>query len=204
MRNVARVALASASWVCATIVSQPSADACSWAETWGSPHVVDSSLVGVDSTAPVLPQPVVVRIARHDGTGCLSGDSCGDFTSVGLTNFATDDQTPAAEIGYRVSVAAGALPSGLVLPGAVVHLPLPDGSLWLHWSGIDADVDVTLRFVAVDAAGNESAPQTVRIHDELGGCSVGRRAPAGAGVFGLVAVALATALRRRRSRTLPF
>lgn len=128
----------------------------------------------------------------------MSGDSCGDFTSVAITNLATDDRTPADRIGYRVTLAAGALPSGFSLPGEVVNLELPDGSWWRMWPGIEADVDFTLQFVAVDAAGNESAPQTVRIHDETGGCNVGRRHDAGLGVLALAALAAAVTARPRR------
>lgn len=128
----------------------------------------------------------------------MSGDSCGDFTSVAITNLATDDQTPTDRIGYRVTLAAGALPAGLALPGEVVHLAGADGSWWLMWPGIEADVDFTLQFVAVDAAGNESAPQTVRIHDEAGGCNLGRRHDAGPGVLALAALAAAMTARPRR------
>jgi hypothetical protein len=73
-----------------------------------------------------------------------------------------------------------------------------DGSFYLYWSA-GQDVDFTLNLFAVDAAGNQSAPRTLRIHEETGGCSVGRRHPA---VLTLAAVtlALATAARRRPRR----
>jgi hypothetical protein len=140
----------------------------------------------------------LAQITRHDGTGCMSGDSCGDFTSVRLTNLATDDMTPAERIGYRFAVVAGRPPGGFTLPEGTVDLASTDGSLWLRGSGIADDIDFTLQLVAVDLAGNESAPQTVRIHDDTGGCSVGRRGGAGVGALVIATLAFATAVRRRR------
>jgi MYXO-CTERM domain-containing protein len=52
--------------------------------------------------------------------------------------------------------------------------------------------------VAVDAAGNESAPQTVRIHDDMGGCSIGRRSGVKGGTLAMLVLALVLAGRRRR------
>jgi len=143
------------------------------------PHVIDATLQGVDQTPPILPKPVVSRVTRHDGTGCMSGDSCGDFTSVNLTGLATDDTTPPEHIGYRFALVAGAPPAGFNLPAGAVDVALSDGSVWLFWSGLDDDVDFTLLLVAVDAAGNQSEPQTVRIRDDAGGCNVGRGRGAG-------------------------
>lgn len=181
---------------CAIVISPHTARAC---ESPGPvPHAIDATLRGVDQTPPTLPKPVVARITRHDGTGCMSGDSCGDFTSVNVTNLATDDTTPPDRIGYRFSLVAGALPSGLTLPGGVVDLALSDASLWLTWSGLDGDIDFTLQLVAVDAAGNESAPETVRIRDDAGGCRVGRGTGAGVVTLTVGAFALATATRRSR------
>ena len=179
-----------------SVVSPARARACSFIGP--VPHVIDAAMVGVDQTPPTLPKPIVAQISRHDGTGCMGGDSCGDFTAVNITNLATDDMAPAERIGYRFAVVAGTPPAGLSLPTGVVDLALPDASIWLNWSGIGDDVDFTLQLVAVDGAGNESAPQTVRIDDDIGACSIGRRNAVSDTTFALVTFALAATARRRR------
>jgi hypothetical protein len=82
----------------------------------------------------------------------------------------------------------------------VVDWALPDASLWITWSGISDDFDFTLQLVAVDAAGNESAPQTVRIQDDSGGCSIGHRNAIGDAAPVIAMFALAVAARRRRAK----
>jgi hypothetical protein len=86
----------------AGVVSTTRAHACSFLGP--TPHVIDATMIGVDRTPPILPQPTVATINRHDGTGCMSADSCGDFVSVKITNLASDDMTPADKIGYRLTV----------------------------------------------------------------------------------------------------
>jgi hypothetical protein len=184
--------------ICALVSSPPEARACSFIGPVA--HVIDSSLRGVDHAPPTLPKPVVSRIAHHDGTGCMSGDSCGDFTSVEIRNLATDDMTPTERIGYRFVLVAGALPSGFTLPEGVVDWALPDASVWLMWSGLDGDFDFTLQLVAFDAAGNQSAPETVRLRDDAGGCSVGRGRGAGELALTMAGFALAKVVRRSRRR----
>ena len=191
-----RAAVAVALGACAIVISPRAAPAC---ESPGFvPHVIDATMRGIDQTPPTLPKPVVARITRHDGTGCMSGDSCGDFTSVNITNLATDDMTPPDRIGYRLALVAGALPSRFTLPAGVVDVALSDASVWLMWSGLEGDIDFTLQLVAVDTAGNESAPETVRIRDDAGGCSVGRGKGAGEVGLTLAAFGLATVVRRGR------
>lgn len=73
-----------------------------------------------------------------------------------------------------------------------------DAPLWLSWPGNGDDVDFTLQLVAGDAAGNESAPQTVRIYDDIGACSVGRRNGVNGGPLAILMLALVLAGRRRR------
>lgn len=164
------------------------------------PHMIDDALLGVDRTAPTLPKPMVAQLSRHDGTGCMARDSCGDFTAVNITNLATDDMTDPSRIGYRMTVIAGTLPATFRLPVGVVTGLLPDGSLWLNWSGIADDVDFALELVAVDAAGNESAPQTVRIRDDTGACGVARRGVVDGGTVAMALLALMWARRGRSSR----
>ena len=75
----------------------------------------------------------------------------------------------------------------------------------LFWSDDDSSgeaFDFTLQVVAIDLAGNESAPQTVRVHDDPPGlCAVARGGVSRSGRAVLVMAALLLAARRRRRRT---
>jgi hypothetical protein len=158
-------------------------------------HIIDNAMVGIDQTPPTLPQPKVARIERHDGTGCRSSDSCGDFVSVQITNLATDDMTPAEKIGYQVSLVAG---SGFTPPMGDVDPGIIDGTYWLYLDGNPDDIDFTLTMVAIDAAGNRSAPQTVHVYEETGWCSIGH---GHSGAFTLAGVVFLLRVAARRRRT---
>ena len=164
-------------------------------------HTINPAQVGVDQTPPQLGEVAVAELRNvehgffHDG--CAG--KCGWDHSARLINLGTDDMTPVDRIGYRVTLVAGAA-SALTTGGGRAILGDAGGSLTLFWDG-DDDFDFTLQLIAVDAAGNESAPKTVHVSDG-GGCSVsGRRARDG---FALAVVALALGsaaarpLRRRR------
>ena len=77
-----------------------------------------------------------------------------------------------------------------------------DGELWFAWDDGTEDhepIDFTLRVVAIDRAGNESAPQMVRVTDDPGGCAIARpRAPyRGLAIAGGAALLLVVRRRRR-------
>ena len=126
----------------------------------------------------------------------MSADSCGDFVSVEITNLASDDLTPANQIGYRLTVVAG---SGFTPPQGDIRPGIFADSYWLFLDGYPDEIDFTLQMIAIDAAGNESAPWTVRVHEDSGACSIGRRGPDGVVALALAALALAAAARRRRA-----
>jgi len=163
-------------------------------------HSVDPTQVGVDQTPPQLAAPTVAEIRNNDSdNGCAP--KCGWDHSARLINLATDDMTPAARIGYRVTKLAGVALHLSPSSGSAV-LGGGDGSLTLLWDG-DDDFDFTLQLIAIDAAGNESDPRIVRVSSG-GGCSVaGRRVSNG---FALIVVAFALVsaaarpLRRRPAR----
>lgn len=161
------------------------------------PHTIDPALVGVDQTPPTLPQPKVAKIHRHDGTGCMGGDSCGDFVSVEITNLATDDMTPPDRIGYRMTVVAG---GGFTPPAGDVRPGVTDDTYWLFLNGNPDDIDFTLQMIAIDEAGNESVPQTVRVQEHSGSCSVGHGSRGRAVPLAGAVLVLAAAARRRRAR----
>jgi hypothetical protein len=178
-----------------------------------------------DQVAPTLdplPPPTIGR--GYAPSGCSgSGSTCDDIGTVLITPSAMDDMTPPDGIGFRITLAGGTLPPGFTLPtGAIKREPSYAYLLltWVDGATDDQDaIDFTLSIVAVDLAGNESAPQTVVVKDSgagsggSGGCrlsasrrsgpvagpAAGPTAPAGI-VLGLLGLALATR-RRRGSRT---
>ncbi len=164
-----------------------------------SEHTIDPAQVGVDQTPPQLAQPTVAELHNNESVGGGCQPKCGSDHSARLTNLATDDLTPVDRIGYRVTLVAGDAPDlHTGRTGAV--LADPDGSLVVFWDG-DDDFDFTAQVIAIDAAGNESAPRTVQITSGGGGCSVGHRRASDAFALAVLALALASArarpLRRR-------
>ena len=160
-------------------------------------HTIDPAQVGVDQTPPQLVEPAVAELRNidHSDNGCAS--KCGWDHSARLINLGTDDMTPADRIGYRVTLVAGDAPS-LTTSGERAILGAADGSLTLYWDG-DDDFDFTLQLIAVDAAGNESAPRTVRVSDG-GGCSVGGRRVSDGFALAVVALAVVSAAARSPRR----
>ena len=160
-------------------------------------HTIDPAQVGVDQTPPQLRDPQVAEIRNNQSSNGCAG-KCGSDHTARLINLGTDDLTPVDRIGYRVTLVAGEAPRLLNLGGNPMRGAI-DGSLTLWWDG-DDDFDFTLQLIAVDAAGNESAPKTVRVSDG-GGCSVSGRRPSDGSALALLALALlsvaARPLRRR-------
>jgi hypothetical protein len=158
-----------------------------------------------DQMPPTLPPPGAPRITRGkgaQGVGCTaSASSCDDIGSIVIPVRATDDNTPPAQIGFRMSVEDGSLPSGLTLPSGAVK---PWGDVlvlnWVDGASDDQEpIDFTLRVVAIDLAGNESAPQTVRVSNDPGGCTIApARRPYSALAFVATAVSLLATRRWRR------
>jgi len=170
-----------------------------------TPHVVDPAMQATDQMPPTLPPPGAPRITRGkgaQGVGCTaSASSCDDIGSIVIPVRATDDNTPPAQIGFRMSVEDGSLPSGLTLPSGAVK---PWGDVlvlnWVDGASDDQEpIDFTLRVVAIDLAGNESAPQTVRVSNDPGGCTIApARRPYSALAFVATAVSLLATRRWRR------
>jgi len=164
-------------------------------------HVLDPSMQATDQTPPnlpALPPPTISRSDESDSGGC--GSTCSPRGSIWIDAQATDDMTPPGGIGYRVTLAGGTLPAGLTLPAFALG-----NGLRLFWSDDESSgeaFDFTLQVVAIDLAGNESAPQTVRVHDDPPGlCAVARGGVSRSGRAALLVAALLLAARRRRRRT---
>ena len=175
-------------------------------------HVVDPSMQATDQTAPMLPPIPDAQVTRGKGPkqeGCgQSASSCDDIGTITIAALATDDVTDPSRIGYRFTYGSDVssyLPSGFQPPAYAVE---PQGGfLMLNWLDGATDGQETLNFtlqvVAIDLAGNVSAPQTVRIFDNrnepvcaLAGDHTPR--PGLGWIATLVLLAAAVARRRRR------
>jgi hypothetical protein len=175
------LAFSAAGLVSIGLVTARPASACSIAS---QPHIIDPTMQAIDRVAPTLPPISGVTVKRGQGpqgNGCeQTVSSCDDLGIIEIPAEATDDRTPPERIGYRFSIVAGAAPVGFSLPTDALE-PVALGKVWLAW--IDGAVDnqeafdVTFGVVAIDLAGNESAPQTIRVQQgaKSGGCDLSAR-----------------------------
>jgi hypothetical protein len=124
-------------------------------------HRSDASLAQIDTAAPEAPVVFQASAYRRSGLTCgqdiCVANNCGDMGGVAIDLDAGDDQTPSNRMGYRLEFVDGAIPPALRnLIGVELAGPTP---LRVHLSFDDVpSVAATLRVVAIDAAGNESAP----------------------------------------------
>jgi hypothetical protein len=190
----------------AALAATPPAHACDFPRP--TAHLIDPAAQSVDHTPPTTPALTIEKIQRGQGPrndGCgSSASSCDDFGTITLSNPATDDMTPVEKIGYRFTLVSGSFPVGFAIPTDTIDMPIVDGHTWIHWiDGAEDEqdsIDFTLQIVAVDSAGNQSAPQTLRIRNDQGGCGVMPArgdAPIEAAI--LFCVAIAATVRRRRT-----
>jgi hypothetical protein len=169
-------------------------------------HVVEPAMQATDQTPPTLPATSAPAIARGFAAGGCSGSgsSCDDIGIVSVQPNALDDMTPPERIGFRITLAGGALPSGLTLPADTIERD-PGYALRLIWVDGATDnqdaIDFTLSIVAIDLAGNESVPQTVVVQDRgsgSGGCRLSSGRSSAPAAICLVFSALLVAARLRR------
>jgi MYXO-CTERM domain-containing protein len=165
------------SWVVSAAASvwlpQPAA-ACSMAPP--PQFEIDPGLQGVDTTPPTafgaLQASTRQISATHcEGSSCTS-NSCGDSGRIELTFDApVDDHTNTAELGYRVVWLRGRMPNAMRNFIDRVQVLRADSQLNLElgFSGV-TELDGEFALVAVDRAGNESAPsEPIRV--QWNGCT---------------------------------
>jgi hypothetical protein len=151
-------------------------------------HFVDSGRQATDAQPPALVGAPRVRVTRGmappSGTGCLEGSVGGDCSDLGQVTIevpATDDQTPASEIGFRVMARSGQLPPGMALPSGDVRAR--DGQLHFDWlDGATEDhpaISFVLAIAPIDAAGNVGPFTDVLVSDggSGGGCALASGRP---------------------------
>jgi hypothetical protein len=125
-------------------------------------HHSDATLAQFDTTAPRAPVVVAAAAYRRSGLTCgqdvCVANNCGDLGGVAVDLEAgRDDHTPSNRLGYRLELVAGEVPEELRNRlGVNLAGPTP---VRLHL-GFDQvpSVNATLRIIALDEAGNESAP----------------------------------------------
>jgi len=164
-------------------------------------HEVDAAMQATDHTPPTLPGIPRAQLHYGEGSQAGCGSDCPDVGFISIPADATDDMSAAGKIGYRYTLAAGELPPGLTLPATAVERNGSDAVV-LDWdSTTGRPVDFTLQVVAIDLAGNESAPQSVSITDDRShACAVARGQASRSGLAWIMLVAL-VASRRQRRRT---
>lgn len=138
-------------------------------------HRVDVELGSTDTSAPEAPVLVEVQTFRRNGMTCTLAscvaNSCGNTGTVRIALApAADDGTPADELGYRLVLVSGLLPESMQ---ELIGVDLAgDRPVFLRPTFEEVpSLDAMLAAVAIDAAGNESAPSepfAVR----FGGCTL--------------------------------
>jgi MYXO-CTERM domain-containing protein len=175
------------------------------------PHRLDPAAQQVDRTSPTLGPTPAVQVQRGPSpqqAGCgVQSTSCDGLGSISITPAVADDRAPASEIGFRLRLTAGSLPEGLALPSGDIRAT--SGAIYFHWTdGTERDHEpfaFNVELIAIDTAGNLSAPVQVMVGDAgAGGCSMGHSsATSGAnpGLLGWLTLAGLAMLgvRRRRS-----
>ena len=124
-------------------------------------HHSDADLARIDTAPPERPVVLAAEAYRRSGLTCgediCVANNCGDLGGVAVDLSADDDQTPVRDIGFRLELVAGEVPPALRrMLGVNLAGPTP---LRVQLSFDDVpSVAATLRVIAIDAAGNESAP----------------------------------------------
>jgi hypothetical protein len=168
---------------------------------------IDSS--ALDKVPPEPPAVEEVRLNRSYGPrsdGCSqSSSSCDGSGSLGIQIApGRDDRTAPNDLGYLVRVRDGGLPGGATPYDQPVLLL--SGGLYVFFPDAGPDeqepIDVTFEVIAVDRAGNESAPTVARATspgDE--GCAFGGRARSGMFERLVIVTALSVFAARRARRS---
>jgi hypothetical protein len=148
------------------------AQACTKVAWTPEPYAVDPSLRALDSTPPSAFSEVTVLAYRSPATICrgqtCTYDTCGDAAAVELSFVPpSDDQTPSSELGFRIELISGEIPQSML--DVMQARPLTPALAFEVGFHEIAALDAVIALVAVDRAGNESAP-SAPIHLGYSGC----------------------------------
>ena len=183
--------LAGALAALALTASAPKTHACSPALPDG--FAVDEEAHGRDVTAPTI-ESLTSTTSFYDG----DSECFGEHWSIDLFVTGTDDETPAADIGYIVLEAGRSAPTKLD-PGTSVERTFDDGSIRIRRSA-ELEGTIALDVYPVDLGGNVGEVFTIDVPlaDAEEGCSVSTGGPGSSSWLVLSVVGLGIALRRRR------
>jgi MYXO-CTERM domain-containing protein len=155
------------------------ARACSLGKQPG--HTLEPARFAGDRQAPVLTGVRVIRLRRgyETSSGAPAGyeSICPMHGYLTIEVSATDDQTPTAELGFRLQVKSGKTPQYWEIPAG--DLQAFDGKISLNWVDDASDdqeaFDFVLAVAPVDRAGNVGAALDLSVSDpgRDGGCAVG-------------------------------
>lgn len=129
------------------------------------PHVIEPAEQRIDRTPPdrVVAEVKNIRrgrgpVAHGDGTMAVS--SCDDLGSLTIGVTTSDDRTSKENLGYVAIRVDGEVPAGLLENVQAQRIGSGDLTLWWVDGGTDVQepLEFALSIVAVDLAGNRSAP----------------------------------------------
>lgn len=148
------------------------AEACRFLPT--ALHRVDPRLAEVDTAPPDAPTVVRVETYRRAGMTCSAeacvATTCGDTGTVRIELAPSAEETQPEQIGYRLQAAGGFVPPSIK---GMLGIDLAGGAPLFLRPAFDEvpELELLLTAVAIDAAGNESAPsEPFRI--EFDGCTL--------------------------------
>lgn len=127
-----------------------------------------------DDVAPTPFTNVDAMVWRREGRTCELGqctsNSCGDMGHVELFfDPPQDDRTPVEELGFRIEVLEGTLPSSL--QASMTRAQALEDAVRFHLGFDEATrMDATIALVAIDRAGNES-PASNPVRLKFSGCT---------------------------------
>ncbi len=143
----------------ASLAASRPADACT--------IIIDPFVVGpmVETTPPGTVEIGTVRVDRADPDDATS--SCRANTAIRIGVSASDDTTPASQLGYRTR-----LVSGTVTFATTDQLFDRKGpTLAIVTAGVEADLDFELGISAIDSSGNVGPETVIPIHSDAPGCN---------------------------------
>src|SRR3990172_7839201 len=162
-------------------------------------HQIDPQEQAVDVTPPGAVSVAELVITRGEKGGC-ENYTCDDMGRIRLTLTASDDRTPAEDVGYKLRFASGERPdANLFIPAETVHSPMI--LYWEDGASIQESFDFFLAIAAVDRAGNTGPWTLIEIADGGSGCGCRVRGggTASLGIF-VLGLGLLGLLRRRWRR----
>jgi hypothetical protein len=141
------------------------------------PFEIDPALQGVDIEPPSTPVDVGGVATRASGEFCRGGtcvvSSCGSSGNIRVEfSSAAGDAPDAEEVGYQLRFVEGVMPEGVAPVLERITVGVSPLQFEVPFDDV-VSIDATFQLVAIDRAGNESAP-SAPFHVSFDGCT---RAP---------------------------